>query len=547
MSFFHMLGMFDPGDGPRGPRRDSGATDDDPVIVDVQADGDDHGETPSAGKGEPPKRGVPRLTPRPLPNGPSKGTKILIGVVLALVVVVGLFFGLSQFITDLMWYGQLGFQNVVWTQLGVKFGLWAAYALLMALVSYVSAWLAIRARPDSSDGSTFRIKDDVIEVGKSFSSKTARRAAVVVSLVVGVMFGSQFNSNWSEILLMFNAQSFGTADPQFGIDNGFYVFVLPGLRLVMSAVSMLLLMGIVFSVVTHAMMGGIRFTMPVHGRGVLAVTKRARRQIGIWLILNMLAWSARQVIGVFTHLTQQGDRITGAAYTTVHATIPVTFIMAAITAMLGVFLGVWLMRAYALEGASKPGVRGAAGRKALRTPVIAVAGAVVVSLVRTVAWPMLLQRFKAGGIRLLVATTVIEVGVDVPNASLMIIENAERLGLSQMHQLRGRVGRGQHASACVLMYHPPLSETAKARLRVLRDTTDGFEVARRDLELRGPGELLGTRQAGLLSLKVADLLRDADLLPRVQRAAEALLARHPANIPPLLRRWIGGGARYGKV
>ena len=259
-----------------------------------------------------------------------------------------------------MWYGQLGFQNVVWTQLGVKFGLWAAYALLMALVSYVSAWLAIRARPDSSDGSTFRIKDDVIEVGKSFSSKTARRAAVVVSLVVGVMFGSQFNSNWSEILLMFNAQSFGTADPQFGIDNGFYVFVLPGLRLVMSAVSMLLLMGIVFSVVTHAMMGGIRFTMPVHGRGVLAVTKRARRQIGIWLILNMLAWSARQVIGVFTHLTQQGDRITGAAYTTVHATIPVTFIMAAITAVLGVFLGVWLMHSHALEGAAKPSVRAAA-------------------------------------------------------------------------------------------------------------------------------------------------------------------------------------------
>ena len=394
MSFFDMLGMFDPGDGPRGPRRDSGATDDDPVIVDVQADGDDHGETPSAGKGEPPKRGVPRLTPRPLPNGPSKGTKILIGVVLALVVVVGLFFGLSQFITDLMWYGQLGFQNVVWTQLGVKFGLWAAYALLMALVSYVSAWLAIRARPDSSDGSTFRIKDDVIEVGKSFSSKTARRAAVVVSLVVGVMFGSQFNSNWSEILLMFNAQSFGTTDPQFGIDNGFYVFVLPGLRLVMSAVSMLLLMGIVFSVVTHAMMGGIRFTMPVHGRGVLAVTKRARRQIGIWLILNMLAWSARQVIGVFTHLTQQGDRITGAAYTTVHATIPVTFIMAAITAMLGVFLGVWLMRSHALEGAAKPSVRAAAALKAWRTPVIAIAAALVVSLVLTVAWPMLLQRFK---------------------------------------------------------------------------------------------------------------------------------------------------------
>ena len=158
-----------------------------------------------------------------------------------------------------------------------------------------------------------------------------------------------------------------------------------------------------------------------------------------------------------------------------------------------------------------------------------------------------MHRFKAGGIRLLVATTVIEVGVDVPNATLMVIENAERLGLSQLHQLRGRVGRGQHASACVLMYRPPLSETAKARLAVMRDTTDGFEVARRDLELRGPGELLGTRQAGLLSLKVADLMRDADLLPRVQRAADALMARHPANIPPLLRRWIGGGARYGKA
>jgi ATP-dependent DNA helicase RecG len=158
-----------------------------------------------------------------------------------------------------------------------------------------------------------------------------------------------------------------------------------------------------------------------------------------------------------------------------------------------------------------------------------------------------MQRFKAGELQLLVATTVIEVGVDVPNASLMVIENAERMGLSQLHQLRGRVGRGQHASACVLLYHAPLSETARARLGVMRDTTDGFEVARRDLELRGPGELLGTRQTGLMTLKVADLMRDADLLPHVQRTADVLLARHPANIPPLLRRWIGSGARYGKV
>jgi len=158
-----------------------------------------------------------------------------------------------------------------------------------------------------------------------------------------------------------------------------------------------------------------------------------------------------------------------------------------------------------------------------------------------------MARFKAGEIGLLVATTVIEVGVDVPNASLMVIENAERMGLAQLHQLRGRVGRGEHASSCVLLYRPPLSETARQRLKVLRETTDGFEVARRDLELRGPGELLGTRQTGLMQMKVADLVRDADLLPRVQDAAEMMLARHPANIGPLKRRWIGAGTRYGKV
>ena len=158
-----------------------------------------------------------------------------------------------------------------------------------------------------------------------------------------------------------------------------------------------------------------------------------------------------------------------------------------------------------------------------------------------------MARFKAGEIGLLVATTVIEVGVDVPNASLMVIENAERMGLAQLHQLRGRVGRGEHASSCVLMYHAPLSETARERLKVLRETTDGFEVARRDLELRGPGELLGTRQTGLMQMKVADLMRDADLLPRVQQAAEVMLKRHAANIAPLKRRWIGAGTRYGKV
>jgi ATP-dependent DNA helicase RecG len=155
--------------------------------------------------------------------------------------------------------------------------------------------------------------------------------------------------------------------------------------------------------------------------------------------------------------------------------------------------------------------------------------------------------FKRGELDLLVATTVIEVGVDVPNASLMVIENAERMGLAQLHQLRGRVGRGTVESTCVLLYAPPLTPIARERLGVLRDTNDGFEVARRDLELRGPGELLGTRQTGLMQLKVAELVRDSDLLPGVQRAADLMLGGPRANIEALLRRWIGDGERFGKV
>jgi len=155
--------------------------------------------------------------------------------------------------------------------------------------------------------------------------------------------------------------------------------------------------------------------------------------------------------------------------------------------------------------------------------------------------------FKAGRIQLLVATTVIEVGVDVPNATLMVIENAERMGLAQLHQLRGRVGRGSEASTCVLLYRAPLSPLARQRLKVIRDTSDGFEIARRDLELRGPGELLGTRQTGLAQLRVADLTRDADLLPRVQEAAELLISRYPDSIAALAARWIGTAEQYARV
>ncbi len=155
--------------------------------------------------------------------------------------------------------------------------------------------------------------------------------------------------------------------------------------------------------------------------------------------------------------------------------------------------------------------------------------------------------FKKGAVQLLVATTVIEVGVDVPNASLMIVEHAERLGLAQLHQLRGRVGRGAAHSSCVLMYHGALSENARQRLSVLRASNDGFEIARKDLEMRGPGEVLGTRQTGEGEFHIADVMRDQALLPKIEHTAESLLAHHPACVAPLVRRWLGGREQYAEV
>ncbi|GEK49816.1 ATP-dependent DNA helicase RecG [Vreelandella venusta] len=158
-----------------------------------------------------------------------------------------------------------------------------------------------------------------------------------------------------------------------------------------------------------------------------------------------------------------------------------------------------------------------------------------------------MEAFKTGELDLLVATTVIEVGVDVPNASLMIIENPERLGLSQLHQLRGRVGRGSTESFCVLLYHPPLSKSSRERLGVMRETTDGFRIAEKDLEIRGPGEVLGTRQTGLAQMKIADLERDADQLERVTALAQALQGNAEVTAV-LVRRWLGEAAgRYGQV
>jgi ATP-dependent DNA helicase RecG len=155
--------------------------------------------------------------------------------------------------------------------------------------------------------------------------------------------------------------------------------------------------------------------------------------------------------------------------------------------------------------------------------------------------------FKNHEIDLLVATTVIEVGVDVPNASLMIIENPERLGLSQLHQLRGRVGRGTDDSFCLLMYQSPLSDNARQRLGILRDSNDGFLIAEKDLQLRGPGEVMGTRQTGQVNFKIADLVRDSDLLDNISTIADSLFVDTPEAIAPLIDRWLGRNPDYSEV
>jgi ATP-dependent DNA helicase RecG len=159
----------------------------------------------------------------------------------------------------------------------------------------------------------------------------------------------------------------------------------------------------------------------------------------------------------------------------------------------------------------------------------------------------IMEAFRSGALRLLVATTVIEVGVDVPNASVMVIEHAERLGLAQLHQLRGRVGRGTAASMCILLYRAPLSAKARERLRIMRASQDGFVIARKDLEMRGPGEFLGVRQSGERQLRIADFLRDEALLALLPRLAETLERDNPAAVDVLIRRWLGAASAYASI
>ena len=158
-----------------------------------------------------------------------------------------------------------------------------------------------------------------------------------------------------------------------------------------------------------------------------------------------------------------------------------------------------------------------------------------------------MENIKNGNTDVLVATTVIEVGVEVANSSVMVIENAERLGLTQLHQLRGRIGRGKHKSLCILIYKKPLSSIAKERLAAIRATNDGFVIAEKDLQLRGPGELLGTRQKGLIGLRIADIMRDAYLLPAINKLTVNIEENHPDIIEKIVRRWVGDQLEYRNV
>ena len=319
---------------------------------------------------------------------------IIVAIVVAIAFICSIIFGFSTFITDCMWYAQLGFESVIWIQLAAKIGVWALYALLMAAFGYLSAYIAIKKRPGSEDGVYVKEKGNILDTKKGISSKLAMHVAGVVSLIVGAVFGMQFYSHWVQILLMFNYQSFGIKDPQFGFDNGFYVFTLPGLRLFTRAFIVLLGVSLLFSVITNALMGAVRITLPVGGKGIFSITKSARRQISAWFMLVVIFWSVLQILDVFAIVNLDGSKITGGSYTDMNAGVPSSIAMAVITLIVGIVITAWLLKSHALNGNVKIGTRFVVAVKAWRTPAIAVASLVVCAMVLSFAWPALLQRFK---------------------------------------------------------------------------------------------------------------------------------------------------------
>ena len=319
---------------------------------------------------------------------------IIVAIVVAIAFICSIIFGFSTFITDCMWYAQLGFESVIWIQLAAKIGVWALYALLMAAFGYLSAYIAIKKRPGSEDGVYVKEKGNILDTKKGISSKLAMHVAGVVSLIVGAVFGMQFYNHWVQILLMFNYQSFGIKDPQFGFDNGFYVFALPGLRLFTRAFIVLLAVSLLFSVITNALMGAVRITLPVDGKGIFSITKSARCQISAWFMLVIIFWSVLQILDVFAIVNLDGSKITGGSYTDMNAGVPSSIAMAVITLIVGIVITAWLLKSHALNGNVKIGTRFVVAVKAWRTPAIAVASLVVCAMVLSFAWPALLQRFK---------------------------------------------------------------------------------------------------------------------------------------------------------
>ena len=319
---------------------------------------------------------------------------VIVAIVVAIAFICSIIFGFSTFITDCMWYAQLGFESVIWIQLAAKIGVWALYALLMAAFGYLSAYIAIKKRPGSEDGVYVKEKGNILDTKKGISSKLAMHVAGVVSLIVGAVFGMQFYNHWVQILLMFNYQSFGIKDPQFGFDNGFYVFVLPGLRLFTRAFIVLLAVSLLFSVITNALMGAVRITLPVDGKGIFNITKSARRQISAWFMLVIIFWSVLQILDVFAIVNLDGSKITGGSYTDMNAGVPSSIAMAVITLIVGIVITAWLLKSHALNGNVKIGTRFVVAVKAWRTPAVAVASLVVCAMVLSFAWPALLQRFK---------------------------------------------------------------------------------------------------------------------------------------------------------
>lgn len=356
------------------------------------------GESSSPRPSSPKDGGASSLPPR-LPKagrGSGKGgdwgrrVMIVVGVLLALALVILL---LARFGTDVLWYDQVGFQSVIWTNWAMRAGLWVLYAFLVGGVGYLSLNLAVNSRPAGSDGVSFRLSSNgkVLEERQSVSSGAVRRAGFWVCVLIGLFLGSRLVSHWNEFLLLFHAQSFGTRDPQFGLDVGFYVFVLPALRAIVGGLLTLVIVGLVVCALVQLAMSGIRLRMPRGGRGILTMTPRARRQLGVWSLLVFLLWGAQVALDAFESLTSGGERFTGADYTAVHAGIPVTFAVAAFLVLFGVLLCAWLCATHRFDDLATGPVAFREAFRAWKTPLIAGAVLAVLALVLQVVYPAVLQ------------------------------------------------------------------------------------------------------------------------------------------------------------